>query len=249
MYIKNFIILLTLLPSPVFSSNQCQGWFDGLKINTKETNCVLKCTSSMTDMSSFNCPNQCDDLCKKQKKCEISTVSRKLLKESLHFPEDNKTIKTHKFSLNEAKQLQRVLAKVNPSLLQGLKGVVKLSPSSPLDMGNSSQYVDRYIILYPKVFQKDLLPYIVHELGHHLHEFTNQQAYKNYLKSMKWTRSHRPGNFLSSDSKRDSSEDFTTNFENYILNPGALKNKVPSAYKWMRKNFKNKFNLKDCDHE
>ncbi len=234
---------------PCFSADSCKEWFNHLEIKPNSSGCVLKCAASLVDMSSFDCPNQCETLCKKQEKCKPSLYTKSLLKEKMLFPKDNKTIATHRFSKEEAEKLQKALEKINPKLFKDLNGVVKFSPLSPLDIGNYSKYLDKYIILYPKTFQTDLLPFIVHELGHHLHEVADPQSYRDYLKYMKWEGTKRPGEFLSLDSKRDPTEDFSTNFEAYIMHPESLKSKITNASLWMNNKFKDTIKLKDCDHE
>lgn len=55
-----FIFLFTLSPS----SNACEKWFNNLNIKDHQK-CESICRTSITDMSSFGCVNECNKLCKK----------------------------------------------------------------------------------------------------------------------------------------------------------------------------------------
>ncbi len=63
-----FLIILTTIAA----DDVCEKWFieAGLKANQK--GCVQKCSSTMVDMGTFTCPDECEDLCK-------STVLDKVL--------------------------------------------------------------------------------------------------------------------------------------------------------------------------
>lgn len=42
----------------------CVDWFNRSKIQPKSKDCELRCGAIMTDMATFICPNQCEELCK-----------------------------------------------------------------------------------------------------------------------------------------------------------------------------------------
>jgi hypothetical protein len=59
-----FMLALTLqslvIPRPVLAG--CQEWFKNGKLSAGK-DCLVKCASLMVDMSTFDCPNSCDELC------------------------------------------------------------------------------------------------------------------------------------------------------------------------------------------
>lgn len=61
MSIKLVLILCSLSVS--LSAMACENWFKDLKITNSKT-CSSVCRTAKTDMSSYLCPSQCDQLCK-----------------------------------------------------------------------------------------------------------------------------------------------------------------------------------------
>jgi hypothetical protein len=58
-----FLVLILLLSEPAFSES-CVDWFKRSGAEAGSKNCELKCSSHMTDMGTFDCPSQCETLCK-----------------------------------------------------------------------------------------------------------------------------------------------------------------------------------------
>lgn len=58
-----FLLVIIYSQSIFGYSDNCQDWFLALRIK-KDKNCIVKCSSSKVDMSNFECPMECEDLCK-----------------------------------------------------------------------------------------------------------------------------------------------------------------------------------------
>jgi hypothetical protein len=56
------IVLFSFKISIASPDAKCQKWFNKEKIK-KDKDCLLRCTSTITDMGTFSCPNQCEKLC------------------------------------------------------------------------------------------------------------------------------------------------------------------------------------------
>lgn len=56
---------------------ECADWFKKSKITAGTKDCEMGCATLMVDMATFNCPNQCEDLCR--------TKTNKSILESLIF--------------------------------------------------------------------------------------------------------------------------------------------------------------------
>ena len=61
MKVITFIVILLIGIDAI--SDDCQTWFKNAKIK-KDNNCLTNCTTTNVDMGTFNCPSQCDKLCK-----------------------------------------------------------------------------------------------------------------------------------------------------------------------------------------
>lgn len=58
------IILLYIVASEADPSVRCERWFLDTRISREDKECEKKCSVKMTDMGTFDCPNQCSELCK-----------------------------------------------------------------------------------------------------------------------------------------------------------------------------------------
>lgn len=63
--------LVLLVFANLSSANQCTDWFTRGKISPGQ-DCEIKCATLPIDMGTFNCPNECKNLCKPQKKSKIA---------------------------------------------------------------------------------------------------------------------------------------------------------------------------------
>ncbi|PIT99833.1 MAG: hypothetical protein COT74_08590 [Bdellovibrionales bacterium CG10_big_fil_rev_8_21_14_0_10_45_34] len=63
-----FFALLSIVSNATAADPDCVDWFRGSKLETGSKNCELNCATLMTDMGTFMCPNQCDELCKPKEK-------------------------------------------------------------------------------------------------------------------------------------------------------------------------------------
>lgn len=240
------------LAKPQPSTSTCAKWFQNTHISTTDKSCILKCSSSMVDMDTFDCPNQCDIFCGKNKKCTLKDVWRRKVKPTYPpqwvVPQE----KLSSLSEDELQIVVNALSKLPDSFgVETLEGIYKLEKSKDIfARGTSSSYSDGKIVLYQNAFldPNKVISIIIHELGHHLHETSLKKTFQDYQKALRWRNPDipRPGPYFDSDSKNSPDEDFATNFEVYVINPGALKSQVPLAFSWMQKNLKNKFSLKEC---
>ena len=94
---KSLVFILTLSS---ISTLACDDWFKNLKINSPET-CESQCRTSPTDMSSYMCPQECDQLCKNLVSREEETNFYGLTDDEVAFCKKNKTdcLKAYRLSL------------------------------------------------------------------------------------------------------------------------------------------------------
>jgi hypothetical protein len=242
---KNVIVtLFFLLPSWGFSET-CEQWFNNLKISTGNKNCISICNTSLTDMSTFSCPSECEKICKPKKKslCETNKLKIQIGKIPNNWPWP----KDQFLDLTEEEKalVATIVQKIDPSLIQSIDGIYFLNkPKDLFSVGTESSYYEKQIIIFKRAFNDpdSLSNKIVHELGHHLHETKESKNFQNYSKKF-YTKKR---DFLTSDSKFNAEEDFATNFEYYINDPETLKRRLPTISKWFEKMLGSKYNLKEC---
>ena len=61
------IFIVSLFSSPMWAASpdgDCIDWLNSAKIFAGSKDCILRCSTQMTDMRTFLCPDQCDSLCK-----------------------------------------------------------------------------------------------------------------------------------------------------------------------------------------
>lgn len=73
------IVFLLFASISFGADDECQEWFKSSKISPSSKNCLVECTSLITDMGTFHCPNECDSLCN-------SPLKEKLLFKYLYYP-------------------------------------------------------------------------------------------------------------------------------------------------------------------
>ncbi len=71
--------LLFFIHIPSFSDDSCKQWFEQGRISTESSDCLIKCASLVTDMGTFHCPDECDNLCR-------SSTREKLLFRYVYYP-------------------------------------------------------------------------------------------------------------------------------------------------------------------
>lgn len=247
-----YFYLISFTPLVAQADDGCSRWFTLTGISSSDKNCELKCASSSTDMSTFMCSSRCEKYCNNValKKCEIKASWKRKIQSGLppQWPY-NETPST--LSATELDALKQILEKLSDHFpIDQLVGIYKLErPRSLFSIGTPSTYLEGKIVLYQKAFDRpeNLLRILVHELAHHLHEHDLKAEFLDYKSSLKWTtQDSRPGPFIDSDSKDSPEEDFANNFENYVLAPKKLSDRVPRAFEWMQKRLKNKFQMKEC---
>ncbi len=240
-----------IVPS-VYANDECVNWFKNSGALPSAANCELKCASTITDMATFHCPQSCEKYCKPKKSsnCKLKESLRKKIKKGSpqNWPHPEKE---SPFSNDDIALVEKALARLPDNFsFVGLKGIYKLERAKSLfSVGTPATYSDGQIVLYQKAFNnpKDIPRVVLHEIVHHLHESGWKTQFKNYKDATNWSaKSPRDGDFLSFDSKDSPEEDFATNVEYYLFEPEKLKNKVPHVFKWMNKNIKMQFQLKEC---
>lgn len=58
------VIAFLVISQLVFADENCSKWFAATGIKPNSPNCEASCSSTIVDMDSFSCTNQCDILCK-----------------------------------------------------------------------------------------------------------------------------------------------------------------------------------------
>lgn len=241
-------ILAMFIFSSVAVDDVCRDWFKSAEIKINKS-CTLRCSVLKVDMGTFHCPNQCDDLCKKN--CVIRPELGKYIIEEIRLPDEQKTIKTLPFSKSEHKLILKALSGMpNKFFDKHFKGVVKLKKPVHLFVHKAGMtYVDGHIIVYEATLKRpNIKRKLVHELAHHYHEHTGKNQLEKYKKYVNWKNDKPPreGTFLSLDAEDSVEEDFATGFEYYIFEPAILKNKLSHLYKWFSKTLGNQFDLQEC---
>jgi hypothetical protein len=232
----------------------CLQWFQRIKVSPANKDCELVCASTITDMGTFECPSRCDEFCRQVKStvCPLKNSWKDKIKNGRPPNWPYLREKASGWSSDEVEILANSLAKLSDAFpVDELKGIYKLSkPEDIFSAGTPSSYLGGQIVLYQSAFRsrEEVVRYIIHELGHHLHESRLTKAFEDYKKTLKWTvpGRPRPGAFIEKDGKDSAEEDFANNFEAYILEPARLKKTTPLAFQWMAKQLKSKYNLKDC---
>ncbi len=57
------ISFLIFIGSHSLADDDCQNWFSELKINRAQNNCLEQCMTAETDMGTFTCHDECENLC------------------------------------------------------------------------------------------------------------------------------------------------------------------------------------------
>lgn len=77
---KSFLFLCTIFYSLLVSAeDECLTWFKKSKLTPTSKDCLLNCSSLLTDMDTFHCPNDCQYFCK-------LPVKEKILFRYVYYP-------------------------------------------------------------------------------------------------------------------------------------------------------------------
>ncbi len=243
-------ILLLFLSIIFLQAEECQDWFDDLKINPNNPSCEGLCTVGKTDMGSFECPLLCAKFCKPKKYCKLNSYwTKKLSNPADPFKNFNKQ------DLSDVRRaLSRLPNSFNPSKLKGIvKGTKPVDFTALITEATST---DEFVVLYPRAFNnpKILDRVIAHEVVHVLVQEEWKGLFESYKKDVGWNTNKgyedRKGEFIEADSKMSADEDFANNIEYYLFEPNKLKSKSSQIHNWIQKKMGNKLKLeKGCSNE
>lgn len=236
-----------MLGIDVWSSDICGNWFvkTGAKVGTPD--CESICTTASVDMSTFSCPSDCEQLCKKKKSCALDPYWSRLLQAD---PSPFKNLKdSEKELVTDA--LLRLPKNFRP---KSLKAIVKAAGSDPLSRSNPASSTDEFIILFSAAFHSDLPMerILFHETLHQMMTSEWSDILSEYKKETKWSDNSplpRNGEFVEPDGKTSVEEDFANNVEYYVYEPEKLKNASKTIYSWIDKKLKSKIRLEKECHE
>lgn len=251
-----YILLFSHVNAKVDS--ECLSWFQQSKLNPNAKGCQLSCGTLSTDLSTFYCPNQCDELCSKIKPCIVDVFWKEKLK-SGRPQEWNIDEKTSEWSLVEKDQIVKILTKLPEELkkipFDGFyrmqKSIVAINPATTSSNGKS-------IVLYDRAFNNPFWStedVVLHELGHVSYLYLSEADRRSFKDKMGWKQSligdsSRKGEFVSSRAKDSPEEDFAESFSFFLKNPDFLKEKSIKAYERLLKKYSDGFKYKkDCMYE
>jgi hypothetical protein len=158
-----------------------------------------------------------------------------------------------KWTDDERERVLEALDELPPDLRsEYLKGIFRLSKSK--DFPNPASHGGHMIILYDTAFGTDrtLARILAHELGHENYNNLTYEAQHDYRMTTGWTLEEanrkiywkeRPGDFVKDNGRREPEEDYANNLEYFLFDPDVLNKKTPSAFKWMKKHFGDKFKV------
>ena len=97
-----FIFFVSL--SNTVNSSECDDWFKNSKISPTDKDCLIKCTSLETNMSTFYCTKECRDLCN-------TNIKEKILFKYAYYPglTDQEKAMVAKYPENSIKVFQQML--------------------------------------------------------------------------------------------------------------------------------------------
>lgn len=76
-YFRNILLIIAFIlffQTTVYAADDvCRAWFGTLGISKGDKQCGLKCTIGDVGSLTYNCPNQCDDLCTESNDCPAGT--------------------------------------------------------------------------------------------------------------------------------------------------------------------------------
>lgn len=224
-------------------SESCKEWFDKLKIKTSKS-CISLCQTSMVDMSTFSCHNECESFCRKTiKSCDLDASILKTDQLPKNWPWSKD--KTFSLDAKNLEKLKEALKKENPNLLKSINGIFFIEkPKDLFSLGTETSYYEGQIIIYRRALENaDSLPRkITHELGYHLHETIEKDLFKIYKNFSKIKNRA----YLTEDSKFSDEEDFATNFEFYVHQREQLEKEIPKIYQWFKNHLNDKYKPREC---
>jgi hypothetical protein len=247
-------ILLFLSTSFMANAESCEAWFKRLKIASTDVDCEMKCAMGGVDMGSFDCPSQCDRLCRPKAVKKPICPLNSFWKGRLRGPsEPFKSIAGDELQLVMV-ALSRLPKSFRPMLL---KVIVKgTRPSDFAAPSTEATSTDEFIILYPRAFSDSskLDRIIVHEVVHVLILKEWSDVFEKYKKTSGWSavdvNGYRKGEFVEYDGKSSPEEDLANNVEYFLFDRDVLNQKSPDISAWLQKNLGQKIRLeKGCQYE
>lgn len=245
---RKFPLLFILFISPwIRAASLCDSWLVETKAKPGTADCEIACSSSGTDMGTFECPLLCSDFCKTKNKCTVDKFWEKVLNASSH-PFSSLKDQEREIVL---KALGRLPKNFRPKSLKAIGKASSPDFAAPQNPASSS---NELIILFPAIFVSthNIERVLFHEATHHLmfNEWT--RTFTKYKKENGWDKESenlsRKGQFVEPDGKFSAEEDFANNVEYFTFEPAKLKQLSPSIFNWIDKNLKNELRLeRGCD--
>lgn len=257
----NLISYLILISSIVLAKvdTECLRWFQDSKINPYDVGCVLKCSALATNLDSFQCPNSCSELCKKQDKCYFDTFWKQKIKNSRPMKWDFNTEKTAAWAQVESDQVVKVLSGLPEELKRfSFDGFYRMQKSVAIINPATTSLRGDVIVIYDRAFNNPfwaLEEVVLHEMGHVAFLNLNEAERRSFKNQMGWKQSlsgdsFRKGEFVSSRAKDSPEEDFSESFIFFLKDSESLKAKNSKAYEWFIKKYSVNFKYKkDCENE
>lgn len=143
-----------------------------------------------------------------------------------------------------------------PQILKSekIKGIYRMKKSK--DGPNPGAGAEGIIVLYDSAFKNDrnLARILAHELAHQSYYELSEIKRQDYRRATDWKLKaskdlsvfywvERKSGFVEEDGKNSPQEDYANNLEYFIFSPDKLKEVMPAAYDWFRKEFRNKLKL------
>lgn len=242
-----FVILFAV---PLASAEDCVDWFKRSKIDPNSKDCLLECSVLLVDMGTFSCLQECAQLCAPSKnKCKLDPFWTTRLK--------GLTSPFSKLEGDDLLVVENALGKLPKDFRpSNLKSIVRGSSDGRIATGFSvATSSEEFIILFAPAFtnSEKISRIIAHEVVHFLIEKEWAAEFKEYEKVSGWNSKnskYRPGNFVDSDGKFSSDEDFANNIEFYLFERDFLEKTSPDIFKWIDRKVGSKLKLqKGCQNE
>jgi hypothetical protein len=243
------IVLFVFSSISALADDSCLPWFKNTGAKPGDNTCVVKCSTGLVDMGTFDCPRLCENFCKPIKnECSLEPYWKKLL--------DADPSPFKRLTGNERQQIESALLKMpNVFKPKSLKAIVKSSMTDPTSPANQASSSDEFLIVFSALFKNgdQIERVIVHEAVHHLLQSDWLKLFENYKKYVKWPKSGslavRPGDFVQSDGRDSAEEDFANNIEYYMFATKTLMQISPNIFSWIDQNLASQLKIKKGCYE
>jgi hypothetical protein len=114
--------------------DDCPQWFKNSGISSAEKSCLTKCSSLVTDLGTFDCPNRCQEFCntKKKYKCEPNKSWDKLLRDGRPLEWPHKKEQFSPWTKKDRERLSKVFSSKPKWSFENLNNITLGMSSSEL---------------------------------------------------------------------------------------------------------------------